>query len=425
MINICNIFNKKINIKILFLYLLTFYLLYLPDLEFLSPYFKTSYILCFLVIIFTICLRKDFIIFCKNFKSIKYFGLLILANLYTIFITCLNSLNIFSNLTAIVFCIKLVLLIEIYLMICRVYKTTEEKIKFILQVGVLQSIICIAMLIFPWFKSIADFLYINTVPNYTESSVYGITLYRIYGIASDYTFSMSITQALLASISLITFFIYKKKTYIIYVVLLLFSSILNGRTGVILFSLIFIIGLFLVIDKKRRKRIIVFGIVILLCLLIILYLFGGNERISWIMSSFKDIFFIFSPNKSFSTISTLASYVFFPEGLHLIFGYGSRVFGTEGIRLIGKSSDIGFINEIFRGGLIYIFVFYFAIVGLIKDYFYECKKVYGNKFGIFFVIAISIFILLSNYKGEAMSGSSIFLVIIFMFLIILYEKNNE
>ena len=108
--------------------------------------------------------------------------------------------------------------------------------------------------------------------------------------------------------------------------------------------------------------------------------------------------------------------LFFPEGIGLLFGTGSRVFGnlTQGV----VSSDIGFVNDIFMGGIIYIFILYGAYYMLIASSI--SKK--QNLLKIILVIAL----LVANWKGELFKNSTIIIGLFFILLIeMLPNEKNE
>ena len=45
--------------------------------------------------------------------------------------------------------------------------------------------------------------------------------------------------------------------------------------------------------------------------------------------------------------------MFFPEGMEFVFGRGHRVYGEAAKQAGYTASDIGFVNDMFMGGLIY------------------------------------------------------------------------
>lgn len=420
--------NIGINIKLiqkLLLYVLGFYIFYLPDFSFINPLFKNSFILVIIDLLLIVCLRKRFLFFWYDNKISKYLLGMCIINLYTLIPTLINGVQLSNNLTAIIFPLKLISLVGLYLIIDTVYIDITSKLNFLIKVGLIQAIICLLMLIVPFLKNIANIMYISNVVDYTNSPVYGITLYRIYGLTSDFTFATSIFQAMLSSVSMIFFLNSKRVYYFIAFCLLLFSSILNGRTGFLITIICIFTGTMLYAIKMRNYKFIPITIVSLIGITLFITLFIDEQWLNWIFSSFREIFTLFSRQNPETTFTTLNEYTFFPRGLFMIFGMGSRVFGDIGMALIGKSSDIGYINDIFRGGLIYILTFYSSIAGIvyssIKNELMEINKTQRT----LLIVVLLFFLLVSNYKGEAIAGSSILLGFIYFMLCLNSRRSRE
>ena len=419
------------NIKIQFtlkkfiIFILAFYLFYQPDLSFIFPILKNSVIISIIDIFLFFYYRKKIFFYLKE-KNKIFLILLIMCviNAYTLIPTLLNHVSIINNLTSITFALSVFCLIGLFFLVDEEYITIEQKIDFLIRIGLIQSIICVLMLIFPFFKEIANILYTSNIANYETSPLFGITLYRIYGICGDYTFSTPIFLALLASMSLLFFFQYNHIKYLIYSLFLIFSSILNGRTGLLIFLLVSIIILFKFTSTRKFFKYLLIGFCGLGILLLILCFVIDTQWLEWIFRSFEEILLLFHSNKS-STFSKLIEFIFIPQGISLFFGYGSRVFGNYGLEIVNKMSDIGYINELWRGGLIYIIVFYTCLFILIKKTYIISKNYFNKKYSICITAILLFFLLISNYKGEALSGSSIFLAFVFIILTFLISGNKN
>lgn len=412
----------SLSIKKLLLYFYAFYFFYQPNLTSINPYFKSSLILLLIDIVILLYFRKELINFIKSNSCALMIVFLCLANAYTLLPTIINDINIRNNLTSIIFSMQVIALFGLILFLNKEYFTLESKMKFLINIGLIQSLSCFLMLVFPTIKNIANTLYISNIPNYAESSLYGITLYRIYGISGDYTFSTSIFMAILSSISLILFYHLKEKKFLLFTIILIFSSLLNGRTGFIIFILVSLISTYFYVPKKKFIKYFIVFIMFLCMLLPIISLLVGVEWLNWLLSSFTDIYASIFNSDSSTTINRLFEFTFFPKNLYLIFGVGSRVFGDYGMNLINKMSDIGYINEIWRGGLIYMVLFYSGVAILIKITYKNISNSFGHIPSKAFCTMFILYLFISNYKGEALSGSSILMSFLYIALIFSHDK---
>lgn len=417
-----SVFFRNLNSKKICIYFLLFYILFMPNLSFISPLLKNSILLVIFDLCFLCFFRKKIVTLFK--KNEIYINLILLCgiNILTLISTLLNHISISNNLTSVVFCLKTIYIFGLYLLVDECYQSPEEKIDVLLNVGFIQGIICIVMLIFPAAKNIANTLYISNVSNYYDSPVVGIVVHRIYGICGDYTFDMSFLMALLASISIIIFLNNMQKKYVVFSCVMIVGSILNGRTGFLLFLVVFLISAYCLLSKKEFIKGFFIFVLFLSGIILAVHFFMGDYWLNWLATSFKEIFMSIFNNQSQTTISTLKTKTFFPSGINLIFGFGSRVFGDFGNSLVGISSDIGYINDLWRGGVIYSIVVYANILWLMK-------KVYLNDFTFTkkvnkcFIFAFVVYLFVGNYKGEAISGSSILIVFLY-FLFIIFDKSN-
>lgn len=420
-----NLIAKKEQFNKILIYILAFYFFYQPDLSLISPFLKNSILLVILNCLCLFLLRRELKrYYTENNIFINLVGLLCIFSLMTLVSTVINKYPIVNNLTSIIMCLKSFLFLFLMIMIDLNYKTKEEKIKFIINIGLIQTVCCLLMLIFPFFKEIANQLYIQNIPDYYHSPQFGITEARIYGIFGDYTFSSSIFMAFLATLSLYYYFIYKNNYYLLSSILILFSSMLNGRTGSYIFVLCTLLILAFNINVEKITRKIIFNF---LCLIIVLisaiYIFRDTTYVRWILSGGEEVINLVSGNKVGTFDILLNEFIFFPSGIKLLLGYGSRVYGELGGSVVGKASDIGYINDIFRGGIIFIICYYGVILCLIKQLFYNIKDSVGVNKSILLIIVIFIVLLISNFKGEALAASSI----LFLFLYVVgisYSQNK-
>lgn len=412
------------------LYILFFYFIFMPDLSFVNSFFKNSVVLTILLIIILIFYFKDVYKFIVQNKVILISTSIILfANFYTLVISIMNDIPIQNNINGIIFILKTLTFIGIFTLLDKYYH--RNKFDFLINIFFFQSLICFCMLIFPFLKEIANCLYINNFPGYYSSPQLGIVETRIYGIASDYTFSLSISMALVSLYSLILYFKKKKMNYLIKSLFILTASMLNGRTGFFIFLLCtFIIIVYNIrvhnfekINLIKKKFFILSSLFIMI---LIMLTFVDSSWINWFKSSFIEIGSLLT-GKKIGVFDALNKAFFLPSGLNLIFGVGGKVYGELGLQLVGRMSDIGYVNDIFRGGLIYALFAYgaycYIIYQAIKKSEIENMSALNND--SLLLISSFIFILVSNYKGEAFSGSSIFFLSLYASYVYLLKKKKE
>lgn len=412
------------------LYILFFYFIFMPDLSFVNSFFKNSVVLTILLIIILIFYFKDVYKFIVQNKVILISTSIILfANFYTLVISIMNDIPIQNNINGIIFILKTLTFIGIFTLLDKYYH--RNKFDFLINIFFFQSLICFCMLIFPFLKEIANCLYINNFPGYYSSPQLGIVETRIYGIASDYTFSLSISMALVSLYSLILYFKKKKMNYLIKSLFILTASMLNGRTGFFIFLLCtFIIIVYNIrvhnfekINLIKKKFFILSSLFIMI---LIMLTFVDSSWINWFKSSFIEIGSLLT-GKKIGVFDALNKAFFLPSGLNLIFGVGGKVYGELGLQLVGRMSDIGYVNDIFRGGLIYALFAYgaycYIIYQAIKKSEIDNMSALNND--SLLLISSFIFILVSNYKGEAFSGSSIFFLSLYASYVYLLKKKKE
>lgn len=299
--------------------------------------------------------------------------------------------------------------------------TKDDQIKFILNIALFQSFICILMLIIPPFREIALNLYYNG----KQENIY-ISASRIYGISGDYTFFTPVFHGLLSVVASV-YAILKNYKYLYYIPFFLISILLNGRIGLIVFAFGMMSALLVLLFRgKSISKIIIYVFSFIMTLTISLFLikFIVPNTFYWIQSGLQDTLALFSDNKlSGNYESLLNTMLYWPEGTNLIWGEGYRVYGEFGL-LHGKiPSDIGFVNDMFMGGILYIVLLYGAIIRFVLK---KNKNTNQSSRVLNIVLSVSMLtvLLISNYKGESMKSGLILLGVIYLKLIISDDDSN-
>src|SRR5665648_702360 len=106
-------------------------------------------------------------------------------------------------------------------------------LKMILVAGLIKSLILIASFIFPQLQNAIANLFIK---NGLSDVIFKSVSYRFYGFSSNLTSTAPLTQSVIAIIAVVLG-ISKNKKYFLFLPFLLFSTIINSRTSIIVFGL--------------------------------------------------------------------------------------------------------------------------------------------------------------------------------------------
>ncbi len=347
-----------------------------------------------------------------------YFALRAIS--YGVSISNILNLRLIQSNFPIIYLLHCIILVD---QLKKLEYNTNDIIKFFINVGVIQSIICILMALSGTLHNIALYIYYLDRPyNAFVSST------RVFGLTSDYTFGLQITTGLFAGFVFIYAFIQKQSKLYFYIPILLVATVLNGRLGIVIFMLSFIVLLISSLkNKENLKRILKMGIILLfmfLCLLFILRIINSNAYNFVIWAINDTINLVVKGELSGNYHVLFNQMLFLPKKIfQIIFGTGGRVIGKQGILLGYSSSDIGYVNDIFMGGIVYCALLYIPISMLILSKYKNTKSKNNilNK-------AVSIYLLLSffiiNFKGEIMRNAPI-LISIFLLKSILMNFESE
>jgi hypothetical protein len=237
--------------------------------------------------------------------------------------------------------------------------------------------------------------------------------FRGFTIAEGASYSYGVVQGLILAFCLI-----KSKEswlYMLPVLPLFISIIFNARVGLapvalafvlmlfngqlkvkyfFFFSLVFIAGYWFVNDSSFAKQ--------------------NSDSLEWGLSIFEDTSNFLSGKDNNSNYTALSEQMlFFPEkAIHVIFGEGRDIFlGVD------KNSDMGYVLEIFRGGIIYLLFMLFFLWILFK-------KSYNISEDKFIPILFILTILIVNFKGDCFFVSNSFIRLFSFYYVYLFFNNK-
>ena len=264
-------------------------------------------------------------------------------------------------------------------------KITWEK--SIILVGLVASLITVFLILNP---SVNEFIRSSVIIDSLEQQEGTDWDFRGFSISDGAAFSYGVIQGLILAFC---FFRLKDSLWYFAPIFLLFISIIfNARIGIAPVAISLILLLF---SKQLKIRIF---LIIAVIVITGNWFFNNssfsqeNEKsLEWGLSIFEDTFNFIQGEDDSSNYSVLTDDMsFLPnKSIHIIFGEGRSVFG-----IAEKSSDIGYVNQIFMGGIMYL-----GIMLIFLWYLYrKCRENSTNRI---FVMLFVLTILVANIKGDA------------------------
>ena len=302
----------------------------------------------------------------------------------------------------------LLVVLNVLFIIDLLAKTGHDWIKsfeVVLWLGSAQGIFAIFGVFIPAVRDISRGLYIAA-----GGSNPWVIQDRIYGISSDFTYATQIYHAILAGCALYLM-IRERRPYLIQIILVMATSLLNGRTGLLAFAAMSITIIVIVYISRFNLA----GMLVSVAVLVIggTLAFGMLEEYApatyrQLMVFFSDTENLFTSNEYTGNYSVLVPELMrVPEGNGLIFGEGVRLY-TEAQ---GERTDIGFTNDLFAGGLIYVFLVYIAFVVFLR------RSLKGHPA---LLLALLMAATIANLKGEMFRSTTLLFVFVFIPLVIYY-----
>jgi len=296
----------------------------------------------------------------------------------------------------------------------------DDVLRIVVLAGLIEAVLCIIALLNEHVKEEYLQLYISSGYDKGLNVYRELATFRLFALASSPNF---ITPVILATSSIFSFYlcIRGRPFYILSGYILLFAAIINARISFV----VFFVGMFLLfllggIARKKVLKlvlIIVCGIAIFSFLMQI-YAMHNISSLNWILTGIDEIFSFMTgqklANSTFNYLFDEAHYRL-PEDLGVFFGRGTRI--LLGSNKYNVASDIGYINDIWLGGILGSVLAY-CIPLLIILSIRNIGKGAGR--GDYFVaIFLTLILYLINIKGLAFSSNefiSLYLLVIVYFL---------
>lgn len=383
----------------------TFYVIYAPDLSVFHPLLKPSYIIFIFAVANIVLLNRELFYVYQKMRINIFVFLWTVCSVVLLIRNAMSALNPDDWLSNFLFYINIINYLSIIIWHQKLY-ANKNFILYLIDIGLVQAVISLLMIVIRPLKQIANLLYSQgeTLP----ARLQNITTNRIYGIGSNYTVTLPLVQALLAVLALHLAFKHKNIRLLLFSMILVLSSVLNNRTGIMLYLLIFALYILkYMIGALTKEKTFIISIIFFLTLSVVIFIvtydFDGS-RFEWIASAFNQVISFVAGGEKTGNMRQLAdNQLFFPEGYDYIFGIGKRVFsGLTDLKYYGRNSDIGFVNDFFKGGLVYVLLIYSSTV------IYIYKNISDN----FLSMNLLFYLFLCNYKAEVINGSAVMMIIL-------------
>lgn len=286
---------------------------------------------------------------------------------------------------------------------------TKNLINAVLMAGSIQAAFSIAAFLYP----AAQRLFIAALVNYGyEDVLFELSSFRVYGFSANLTYSDPIAQSILGAIAIYCA-VKRNWKYILYAPALFFSAIINARISIVVFFL----GILLILFQQKKGnykekaswRLLIYGAVfaVLAYSLIIPYIkVHSQETYTWIKDGYEEIVsFVKGDEKEYSYFNYLQNKqrVRLPTGFSLFFGTGVTVMGGS---KYGVYSDIGYVNDIWLGGVVYAAFLYVFWIIMLRDIQKDSGSMHGS-FRKYIFLLFSATLILSNIKGIVLIMNSI------------------
>jgi len=277
----------------------------------------------------------------------------------------------------------------------------------ILLVGFIASLFSCVALFVPSFNDFLRAIQLELEGGETENQLD----FRFYGLAINLSSGYGYVQGLLASLSLLLLD-RRHLRYAVYFITLTLSVLVNARTGIfpIVITVIYLIGKSIVKFKIGQFIKVLIGSFAAIYLVVLIINLLPNVK-EFIDDFFDQLFMMFLAEDSNLGNSAYVDRFKLPGTIDgLIFGEGYSLYGLDDK---WEASDIGFVNQIFTGGLVfagslllYEIIVYMKIMKRSKEYV----------FSTIFFLSMLVF----NYKGMNFyaGGAYIKLYMLYYFVLV-------
>ena len=399
-----------------FIIIYTFFFIFSPRLV----TFNTCHILFALAVFFCMFNIKKTVKLFRKAKVSFFFLIIFIAKSFSILTAYINGYeqDVYGLFQM---CVELpVCLVFLLFLLDKYSYTSNDFINILIIVGIIQTFIGVAMLLSPSFKELVD----SHRYQFWDDRYKGLSTYRMFGFAENLLHITPIVQAIVALLILI-----KSSKNIILVCLIPFFFLfcmMNTRTSVLVLFLIF--ALYLVFARNIKRRFFSFcflAVIALVGMSSILYTLSSNsgESFEYFLSGYNYVMDVTSGGESISTHkdSFSSGYESIPSDIGaLAFGVGTSI--QSGIKLHGQivAGDMGYINDIYRYGIILSLIIWFSFIKQAKNIKYANIEASSFLSHIFMIV-----FLISHFKGTVTNYNDFTVLLLLLSCAYILDKKQS
>ena len=232
-------------------------------------------------------------------------------------------------------------------------------------------------------------------------------IFRGFGLSQGLNFEYGIIQALIFSIGLLN--LKDNKWFSFFMPFVILSIFINARSG----SVVVALSILAYILYKKSFIIPIISLAVITVLFLSLRSYIPDDTYVWIEEFFLEVkdAMLGTDSAQFNTRETLTNdMVIWPNDIESwIFGLGHSLFRTKS----GPSSDIGYINQLAYGGVVFCALLYCLSYFIIKKGRNYLPKLYF----IFIIMSL----LIMNIKGDVFGSNGGIFKLLALFSFSLYQ----
>ena len=296
-------------------------------------------------------------------------------------------------------------------------------ISIIINTALLQAITAVISFFIPNVQS----FFVERMVAYGYNEVYtSLSSYRMYGFSSALTNATPIVQSIIAVVSVWLAPRYSKKYYL-YALLLMFSAVINARISIVVFAIgIVILMINRTTNIKRKFEIVIMAFIafyVVTAFVLPLVQSVSPLTYEWVtdgfseLSSFKLGVTSYEKNSYFGYLINRERFVLPEDIFSFLFGEGYSIMDSKNPS--GFQSDIGYICDLWTGGLMYIIVLY-------SFFFCLLNRLRKNQDGLISFVAnyYIVALLFINLKGVVLSMNAFINLLVIVVCISMRESKG-
>lgn len=296
-------------------------------------------------------------------------------------------------------------------------------ISIIINTALLQAITAVISFFIPNVQS----FFVERMVAYGYNEVYtSLSSYRMYGFSNALTNATPIVQSIIAVVSVWLAPRYSKKYYLC-ALLLMFSAVINARISIVVFAIgIVILMLNRTTNIKRKFEIVIMAFIafyVVTAFVLPLVQSVSPLTYEWVTDGFSELLSFklgvtsYEKNSYFGYLINRERFVLPEDISSFLFGEGYSIMDSKNPS--GFQSDIGYICDLWTGGLMYIIVsysFFFCLLNGLRK----------NQDGLISFVAnyYIVALLFINLKGVALSMNAFINLLVIVVCISMRESKE-